>query len=675
MDAATAQASERISKLMADVEHHAYLYYVLDQPVTADAEYDRMFLELKQLEKEFPELASPHSPTQKVGGYVASKLAPMKHSVAMLSLKNSFTPEDFQSFEDQIIDECRLDEVEYICEPKYDGLASAIIYIDGLLNLAGTRGDGTTGEDITHNVKTIRNLPLRLKGDFPPLVEVRGEVYMTVAGFEKMNAEILAVGGKPYANERNAAAGAARQLDSAAAAKRPLAFCAYTLARAEGRSFESQLEAMQAVASWGIPITTDLGLVKGMAEAEAYREMILESRGSLPFAIDGVVFKVNKIAQQQEMGFNSTTPRWATAWKLPAQEENTILLSVDGQVGRTGPITPVGRLQPVQVGGVVVSNATLHNWQLVEALDLHEGDTVVVRRAGDVIPQILAVDESKRQPGARRIVAPVVCPCCGSPAEREKTKSSEGISSVLRCTGDFACSAQREEKIINSVSRKLMNIEDLGKSTVAALCELGILKDLSDVYTLTLDQMLQVPKTGEVKAQKILKAIEVSKATTLPRFIAGLGIREVGDSTSKQLAAHYGSFESLCAASFENLQELEGVGEVTAEFVTESLKPGAAIRVMADRMIDLGVTIEVMAEKGSALAGHTYVLTGTLNDMTREAAAAALEALGAKMSGSVSKKITAVIAGRDAGSKLDKAQALGVPVLDDAGLKALLLSA
>lgn len=672
MDAAIAEASIRISKLMGEIEHHAYQYYVLDQPVTSDAEYDRLFLELKQLEKDFPELASPHSPTQKVGGYVASKFAPMTHIIPMLSLKNSFSEEDFQDFENQILDECSIDEVEYTAEPKYDGLAGAVIYVDGLLTQAGTRGDGTTGDEITENVKTIKNLPLRLKGDFPPLVEVRGEIYMTIAGFEKMNEDALAIGSKLYSNPRNAAAGAARQLDSAAVAKRPLAFCGYTLARAEGRIFKTQLEAMQAVASWGIPITKSLGLVKGLAGAKAFWDKALEDRPSLPFDIDGVVFKVNNLAHQQEMGFLSTTPRWATAWKLPAQEENTVLYTVGPQVGRTGAITPVGRLEPVKVGGVMVSNATLHNWLLVEALDLHEGDTVVVRRAGDVIPQIMAVDETKRPEGARRIVAPVTCPCCGSPAVREKNKSSDTISSVLRCTGDFACSAQREEKIINGVSRKLMNVEDLGKSTVAALCELGILKDLSDVYTLTEDQLLQVPKTKEAKAQKILRGIEASKATTLPRFIAGLGIREVGESSSKDLAAHYCSYEALCAASFESVKALEGFGEVTAEYLTEALKPGAAIRIMADRMLELGVTIEAIATKGTALAGHTYVLTGTLNDMSREVAAAALEALGAKISGSVSKKTTAVIAGREAGSKLDKAELLGVPVLDDAGLMALL---
>lgn len=677
MEAATANPQEMIIQLRAQVEDHAYRYHVLDAPVITDGDYDKMFTGLKQLEKAHPEFFDENSPTQKVGGYVASELAPLTHAIPMLSLDNAFSDDDFLEFHNLNVEECATDDVEYTAEPKYDGLASSIIYLNGVLFSAGTRGDGRTGENITHNAKTIRNLPLRLRGDFPPMLEVRGEIYMTRSGFTKINEDALASGGKIYANPRNAASGAARQLDSGKAATRDLKFCAYSLARAEGRTFKTQIEAMEALASWGIPITTGLGVVKGVEGAKAYWEQTLEKRDDiehLDHDIDGVVFKLNKISQQEEMGFNSTTPRWAKAWKFPAQEESTDLLNVDAQVGRTGAITPVGRLKPVKVGGVTVSNATLHNWVMVEALNLHVGDSVIVRRAGDVIPQIMGADETKRDPNAVRITMPAFCPSCGSPAVREKTirKNSVHEDSTLRCTGDFACPAQRSEKIISSVGRKLMNIDGLGESTVEALCDLGILADLSDVYALTEDDILKVPGTGVISAKKLLAAIEKSKATTLPRLFWALGIREVGESTSKLLAGKFNTFEALCAATEEDLLSIEGVGEKTVAFMTAALKPDAAIRLMAERMIALGVTPEVIEAKGDALAGHTYVITGTLDTMTREEAGAALEALGAKVSGSVSKKTTALIAGREAGSKLTKATGFGVTVLDEDGLRALI---
>lgn len=677
MEAATAHAQERINYLMAEVERHDHLYYVLDAPVIGDGEYDELFRELKALEKTHPQLASAHSPTQKVGGYVASGLQPIQHVIPMLSLNNGFSDGDFTAFDKQNIDECATAEVEYTGEPKYDGLASSILYVDGVLNQGGTRGDGTTGDDITHNVRTIKNLPLRLKGDFPPLVEVRGEIYMSRAGFEQINEELLQSGEKIYANPRNAAAGAARQLNSAVAAKRHLFFCAYSLARAEGRTFESQEQAMQALASWGLPITKGLCVVKGLAGAKAYWEKTLRERDSLPYDIDGVVFKLNKISQQQEMGFNSTTPRWAIAWKFPAQEVSTELLAVEQQVGRTGAITPVARLKPVKVGGVTVSNATLHNWNLVKALNLHVGDTVLIRRAGDVIPQLMGADELKRDAGAAPISVPTECPCCGAPAIQEVAKVSRKggepkLKSTLLCTGGFSCSAQREEKIISAVGRKLMNIDGLGDKTVSALCELGILKDLSDVYTLTEDQILQVPGSGQVSAKKLLDAIEVSKATTLPRLFWALGIRHVGESTSKDYASHFASVDALLNATRAELMSIDGVGDETADATLAALAPGSQIRTMLLRMLDLGVTPEIVQAKGGALKGHTYVITGTLSTMNRDQATAALEALGAKVSGSVSKKITALIAGADAGGKLKKASDLGVRVLDEVALKALI---
>lgn len=663
MDAATAAAQVRINELMTEIDRHDYLYYVLDAPVIGDTEYDKLFRQLKDLEKKHPELASPHSPTQKVGGHVVSALNPITHAIRMLSLDNAFNDDEFSRFNGVIVDECAVDEVEYTAEPKYDGLASSIIYVDGILTRGGTRGDGQTGDDITHNVRTIKNLPLRLTGDYPKLLEVRGEIFMPREVFNKINEEQAAVGGKLYANPRNAASGAARQLDSKVAAKRSLAFCAYSLARAEGKQFKTQMEAMLALQSWGIPITKGLKVVKGLQGAKQYWSEVLASRDSLPYEIDGVVFKVNKISQQEEMGFNSTTPRFAIAWKFPAQEESTGLIDVDSQVGRTGAITPVGRLKPVKVGGVTVSNATLHNWLIVESLNLHVGDTVLVRRAGDVIPQIMTADEKARDPAAAKIVRPACCPSCGSPVVMEE--------STLRCSADFECPAQRQEKIINSVSRKLMNVDGLGESSVAALCDLGILKDLSDVYRLTVDDILKVPGTGAVSSQKLINAIEASKATTLPRLIWSLGIREVGESTSKLLAAKFSTLDALMNATREELLDIEGVGDKTADFVIKALQPGAAIREMALAMIELGVTPEVIQAKGDALAGRTYVITGTLPTMNRDAAVAALEALGAKVSGSVSKKTTAVIAGSDAGGKLAKAGLLGVPVMDEEALKAL----
>lgn len=664
MEAATAQAQNRITQLMAELERHNHLYHVLDAPVIADGEYDALFKELKALEKDHPEHASKNSPTQKVGGFVIGSLPSIKHAIPMLSLDNAFSDEEFEAFDQLNIDECATSEVEYTAEPKYDGLASSIVYINGELSTAGTRGDGVTGDEITHNAKTIKNLPLRLKGDFPPLLEVRGEIYMSRSGFEKINESLLLAGGKIYSNPRNSASGAARQLDSGIAAKRHLFFCAYSLARAEGMAFETQFQAMQALASWGLPITKGLGVVKGLNGAKAFWEKTLEQRDSLDYDIDGVVFKINKLSQQQEMGFNSSTPRWAKAWKFPAQEVSTELLAVEDQVGRTGAVTPVARLKPVKVGGVTVSNATLHNWLLVKSLNLHVGDTVIIRRAGDVIPQLMGADEAKRLQDAQPILPPSTCSCCGAPTLMDK--------STLRCTGEFSCPAQRQEKIISSVGRKLMNIDGLGDKTVTALCELGILKDLSDVYALTEQDILRVPGTGEISARKLLAAIETSKATTLPRLFWALGIREVGESTSKLFASKFGSLDGLLNATREELISIENVGEETANFTLEALKPGAAIREMALRMISLGVTPATIQTQGGSLSGNTYVITGTLSTMKRDAVEAALEALGAKISGSVSKKTTALIAGADAGSKLAKATSLGVPVLDEDGLKALI---
>lgn len=653
----------RIEFLRSEIDRHNHLYHVLDAPVIADVDYDKLFKELSALEKTFPQFFDSNSPTQKVGGFRVSELKPVTHKIQMLSLGNAFADEDFQSFEADVVEEVGVNAVQYVAEPKYDGLAIKLLYVNGILDTAGTRGDGATGEDVTHNARTIRNVPMKLQGDFPRLLEVRGEAFISRSGFQRMNDDLISKGQKPFANPRNAAAGSMRQLDPSLAASRPLAFCAYSIAEAEGKSFETHCEAMKALEGWGIPVTRDMKIASSFEEAKAIHAKILSDRDGLDYDIDGVVFKLNNIAAQVEMGFVSRTPRWAIAWKFPAQEVTTTLKSVESQVGRTGAITPVAKLAPVKVGGVTVSSPTLHNWLIVEALGLHVGDTVIIRRAGDVIPQLTAVDEGKRIDGAEKISRPTECPCCGAPVMMDK--------SVLRCTGDFACPAQREEKIISSASRTLLNIDGLGDATVSALCKLGLVNDLADIYALTKDDVLKVDGMGEVSANNLIEAIENSKQTTLPKFFTALGIRLVGESTGKNLASRFVDFEGLCAATREDLLSIDDVGDTTADFILQALQPGSPIYEMAKRMLSMGVH-PVREAKGTSLSGHTYVITGSMTALSRDDAKAALEAQGAKVSDSVSKKVTAVFAGPGAGSKLKKANDLGVPVYDEAALIALI---
>jgi len=669
---------QRVQELRLQLDEHNYRYHVLDAPIIADGEYDALFTELKSLEAANPELITPVSPTQKLGGFVAGALSPYTHRVPMLSLGNAFVDADFHKFAKTIEDDLGMADMEFADEPKYDGLAVALLYIDGLLAFGATRGDGQTGEDVTHNVRTVRNIPLKLRGNFPARVEVRGEVYMPRSGFERLNAHQIATGGKVYANPRNAAAGSLRQLDSNISANRPLAFCAYSLVEADGFRPETHVEAMHLVESWGIPITQGLKVIKGFEAAKKAWEELLERRDSLDYDIDGIVFKLNSFAQQEEMGFISREPRWALAWKFPAQEAHTELLKVDQQVGRTGVNTPVARLKPVKVGGVVVSNATLHNWDEVARLGLHEGDTVIIRRAGDVIPQLMMAVPEQRLDDAQPILEPTQCPRCGSPLAREKKMVKRGgvwveeDMAYLRCQGGMVCDAQREELIVTAVSRAILDIDGLGDSTVKNLCDAGLVKDLSDLFALTYDDVITLPGMAEASANNLLAAIEAAKHTELHRFLMALGIRQAGEGTCKELARHFCSFDKVASATYDDFMRVGDIGKKKSAFLAKAFEPGSLILATAERMLARGVVIAPIAVRDTALEGHIYVITGSMTQMGREDAKEKLEAKGAKVSDSVSKKTTAVFAGPGAGSKLTKAHALGVTVLDEDALVALL---
>lgn len=669
---------QRVEELRLQLDEHNYRYHVLDAPVISDSDYDALFTELKNLEAANPELITPVSPTQKLGGFVAGALQPFTHRVAMLSLGNAFVDADFQKFAKTIEDDLGLADMEFADEPKYDGLAVALLYINGVLAFGATRGDGQTGEDVTHNVRTVRNIPLKLRGNFPARVEVRGEVYMPRSGFERLNAHQLATGGKLYANPRNAAAGSLRQLDSNIAANRPLAFCAYSLVEADGFRPESHVEAMHLVESWGIPITQGLKVLKGFEAAKKAWEELLERRDSLDYDIDGIVFKLNSFAQQEEMGFISREPRWALAWKFPAQQEYTELLDVDQQVGRTGVNTPVARLKPVKVGGVMVSNATLHNWDEVARLGLHKGDTVIIRRAGDVIPQLMMAVVEKRSDGAQPFLEPTQCPCCGSPLARDQEMVKrngvmvEEDMAYLRCQGGMVCDAQREELIVTAVGRAILNIDGLGDSTVKNLCDAGLVKDLSDLFALTYDDVITLPGMADTSANNLLAAIEAAKHTELHRFLMALGIRQAGEGTCKELARHFCSFDRVVSATYADFMSVADIGRKKSAFLVKAFEPGSLILATAEKMLARGVVIAPIAVRDTALAGHIYVITGSMTQMGREDAKEKLEAKGAKVSDSVSKKVTAVFAGPGAGSKLTKAQALGLTVLDEDALMALL---
>ncbi|WP_417662277.1 NAD-dependent DNA ligase LigA [Pseudomonas sp.] len=781
-------AAQRILQLRAELDQHNYRYHVLDEPSIPDAEYDRLFHELKALEAQHPNLVTPDSPTQRVGSLALSAFGEVKHEVPMLSLGNAFEEADLESFDRRVREGLDLpaddgvngdlfgsaQEVEYSCEPKLDGLAVSLLYENGMLVRGATRGDGSTGEDISVNVRTIRNVPLKLQGEgWPQVLEVRGEVFMSKAGFEALNARQMEQGGKVFANPRNAAAGSLRQLDSKITASRPLEFCCYGIGRVQGDLPETHIGILHALKDWGMPISRELKLAKGAQACLDYYRDIGQRRAALAYEIDGVVFKVNSLAQQRELGFRAREPRWAIAHKFPALEELTELLAVEFQVGRTGAVTPVARLKPVKVAGVTVSNATLHNMDEVARLGLMIGDTVIIRRAGDVIPQVVQVvterrpDWSPQEVQQRSVKVPEQCPVCGSAVERtqlvKRSKGKESFTegSIYRCVGRLACGAQLKQAIIHFVSRRAMDIEGLGEKSVEQLVDEGLVNSPADLYTLTFEQIVGLEGFAELSSNNLLEAIKQSRKPTLARFIYALGIPDVGEETAKLLARALGSLTRIRQALPEVLTYLPDVGlevahEIHSFFADEhnqsvisqliargielqeegDLHPEfAASTTLAGFIAKLNIAfiaatgaerlaskfgsvqgiidadwldvrqVERLSEKaakslreffdnpvnaqhalaiekqllefgmhwqsekkqleGLPLAGQTWVLTGSLEIMSRDVAKEKLEALGAKVAGSVSAKTSCVVAGPGAGSKLAKANDLGLRVLDE----------
>lgn len=776
-------AAERLAALRSEIDAHNYRYYVLDEPTVPDAEYDRLFRELQALEAEHPELVTPESPTQRVGGEALAAFGQVRHEIPMLSLGNAFEEQDLLDFDRRVREGLDLPagdlfggsaEVDYSCEPKLDGLAVSLLYENGVLVRGATRGDGSVGEDISANVRTVRNIPLKLHGEgWPAVLEVRGEIYMPKAGFEALNARQLESGGKPFANPRNAAAGSLRQLDPKITAARPLEFCTYGVGRCDGELPGTHIDILHALKRWGLPISRELKHARGVAECRAYYDAIGARRDALAYEIDGVVFKVNAIAQQRELGFRAREPRWAIAHKFPAREKLTELLDVEFQVGRTGAITPVARLKPVQVAGVTVSNATLHNMDEVARLGVMIGDTVIVRRAGDVIPQILGIIAERRPADARAVHVPEQCPVCGSAVERtqliKRGKGRESVSegAVYRCIGRLSCRAQLKQAIIHFVSRRAMDIDGLGDKIVEQLVDRGLVNSPADLYTLAYEQIIVLDGFADLSTRNLLAAIEHSRTPTLARFIYALGIPDVGEETAKLLARALGSLARIQVALPEVLTwlpdvglevaheishffldehnrqviarllehvQLQGEGELHAELAACATLPEllgklniphiavTGAQKLADRFGSLEAIItadwldlrqvERLTEKaarslreffdqpgnveraraieaqlrafgmhweserqqaaGLPLAGQTWVLTGTLESMSREQGKERLEGLGAKVAGSVSAKTTAVVAGPGAGSKLAKATELGVKVLDEEAFLATL---
>lgn len=665
--------SQQINALREQLNEHNYNYYVLDEPAIPDAEYDRLMRELTALEQAHPQLITPDSPTQRVGGAPLGGFDEVAHERPMLSLDNAMSADEFAAFDKRVRDRLKTsDPVEYACEPKLDGLAVSLLYEAGLLVRAATRGDGQTGEDITQNVRTIRSIPLKLRGDdVPERIEIRGEVYMPLAGFEAYNERAREQGEKVFANPRNAAAGSLRQLDSAITAKRPLDFCAYSIGIVSDDADlpDTHSGILQQLKVWGVPINEEMQVVSGAEAAQNFFEQLGEKRHQLSYEIDGTVFKVNSIALQEELGFVARAPRWAIAYKFPAVEQLTELLGVDFQVGRTGAITPVARLKPVHVAGVTVSNATLHNMDEIERLGVRIGDTVTVRRAGDVIPQIVGVVADRRPDDSQAIALPARCPVCDSHIERVEGEA------VARCTGGLVCAAQRKEAIKHFASRQALDIEGLGDKLVEQMVSAGLIDSVGDLFSLTLEQVAGLERMAEKSAQNLLDALEKAKHTTLARFLFALGIREVGTVTAQNLAAHFGFLDRLMNASKDDLVAIRDVGDIMAEHIVNFFAEEHNREVIR-QLREAGVTFDekepVQADEDAPLAGKTAVITGTLSDMTRDDAKAALEALGAKVTGSVSAKTDFLVAGEKAGSKLTKAQGLGVQVLDEAAFKTML---
>ncbi|MBN1379357.1 MAG: NAD-dependent DNA ligase LigA [Gammaproteobacteria bacterium] len=671
MSKAGSNTLQRIKHLREQINLHNHNYYVLDQPGIPDAEYDRLFRELQTLEAEHPDLVSADSPTQRVGAKPSTAFRQVKHEVPMLSLGNAFSDEELKAFNKRVCDRISWkDLIEYSAEPKLDGLAVSLLYEKGLLLRAATRGDGNTGEDITDNIKTIATVPLKLLGrNMPSRLEVRGEVFMTRKGFERMNEQAKKAGEKIFANPRNAAAGSLRQLDSRITAKRPLEIYFYGVGILKDFDMPTtHSEMLLLLRSLGLRVNPESRVVKGVQGCLRYYNNIGKKRDNLPYDIDGVVYKVNDLELQQELGFVSRAPRWAIAHKFAAQEETTVLNAVEFQVGRTGALTPVARLKPVNVAGVTVSNATLHNMDEIERKDVRIGDTVIIRRAGDVIPEVVSVVLERRPQRTQKIKLPTQCPVCGSAVISIEDEA------VARCSGGLFCSAQRKEAIKHFASRKAMDIDGLGDKLIEQLVDESIIDHVDDLYHLKIGQLAALERMGDKSAENIIGALQKSKTTTLSRFIYALGIREVGEATAQNLASHFENLDELMQADEEKLQTVQDIGPVVAQHVVTFFKQKHNLEII-HRLQQAGInwpSIQKISGDKLPLAGKTYVLTGTLSGMTRDEAKQKLQALGAKVAGSVSKSTTAVIAGENAGSKLEKAESLGIPVLTEADLRKLL---
>ena len=667
---------QRAAALREQIARNDYLYYVLDAPELPDSEYDRLFRELQALEAAYPPLVSPDSPTQRVGGQPAREFASVTHRLPMLSLNNAFTEQEAAAFDRRVREALGLDSVEYAVEPKFDGLAISLCYEQGRLVQAATRGDGYSGEEVTANVRTIRAVPARLaNADPPPLLEVRGEVLMLKADFERLNQQQQARGEKSFANPRNAAAGSLRQLDPAATAGRPLSFFAYAVGAAEGiPALTTHAALMDYLAQQQLPVARERRVVHGLEGLLNYYRDIGARRAQLPYDIDGVVYKVNSLRQQQELGFVSRAPRYAVAHKFAAEEALTVLEAIEVQVGRTGAITPVARLKPVFVGGVTVTNATLHNQDEITRKDIRVGDTVSVRRAGDVIPEVVRTLPERRpadsQPYDLLQAIKHICPVCGSRVTRQQDEA------VARCSGGLYCAAQRKQALLHFASRRAMDIEGLGEKLVDQLVDHGLVHTLADIYRLDFTLLAGLERLAEKSAQNLLEAFEKSKHTTLARFIYALGIRNAGETTAKDLARHFGSFDVLAQASLEALQQVPDVGPVVAESIVQFFNEPHNREVITQLR---AAGVEWQEGQGATtptgeLAGKIFVLTGTLPTLTREQAKTMIEAQGGKVTGSVSKKTDFVVAGAEAGSKLDKAQELGIATIGEEQLLQMLMS-
>lgn len=661
----------RLQELKMLLHDYAYAYYVQDQPSVPDAEYDRLMRELQEIEHQYPELIDAQSPSQRVGGQPLAGFTQVQHEIPMLSLDNALDEQELIDFDRRVKERLNFTTaIEYVAEPKLDGLAVSLLYEQGNLVRAATRGDGSVGEDITHNVRTIRSVPLRLRGEgWPERLEVRGEVYIPKKGFEALNERARLNGDKTFMNPRNAAAGSLRQLDPRVAAARPLEMCCYSVGIVEGGSLaNSQYEVLQQLHAWGFRINKETVKISTIEACLDYCQRLLALRDQLDFDIDGIVFKVNDFALQQRLGFVARAPRWAVAYKFPAQEELTVVQDVEFQVGRTGAITPVARLQPVLVGGVTVSNATLHNADEIERLGLRIGDTVVIRRAGDVIPQVVSVLAEKRPSDARAIAFPSQCPVCSAAIERLPGET------IARCTGGFSCIAQSTQAIIHFASRKAMDIDGLGEKLIEQLVDAELLTNIADIYHLPENRLLQLERMGQKSVDNLLAAIEKSKQTTLAKFLYSLGIREVGEATAQALANSFKSLEAISQASSEELLEVDDIGPVVAAHIV-SFFANEKNQQVVQTLLEAGINwpaIVVANEDEQPLLGQTIVLTGNLASMSRAEAKQRLQDLGAKVTGSVSAKTNLVVAGSEAGSKLTKAQSLGIEILDESAFLALL---